>query len=124
MVESAVRRALVGNDRDLLVRMAKDAGIDPENCAFTHAVLCHTKDVTATHRASCLHNLQKILDVFPKAGIVFVGAKVKRYYERKLQDMPSTYMTSLEALIIGGGCCSPLYLENINRLKAFAREVV
>lgn len=112
----------------LLVR----ASISPKDCYFITSVLCRpcdrqngeTREVYTDEIFSCFDNIIERFSYLPNIrGVVFTGSVAKKWYASRFKGMPQTTIISPALLAHQGGAASSHFLDALNSLIDFRKEL-
>lgn len=122
-IEDLIGNPFIGIEGDALGALIANANIPERDCAFTYGALCYSSDPKTDNHLWCLANLKEIVIKLNPAGIVYVGTEARDRYRRGFAAYQSTYITALSVIVKSGGIASPLFLENVNRLRRLADDI-
>lgn len=117
-LESIMGITFTGDELFIIKDMLHKAGLSLMDCNFVHGIMCHFSEPTKTEQLNCLPNLLEVFRNLNPMYLVFVGAESRRRYEKKFKEYDSAWITHPAAIILSGGQSSPVYAENINRLRS------
>jgi uracil-DNA glycosylase family 4 len=119
----------VGKLVDLLLTRAE---INPKDCYFITSILCRpcdtqngeTRDVIADEIFACFDNvISSFSRLFYLKGIIFAGSVAKKWYASRFKGMPQTTIISPALLAHQGGAASSHFLDALNLLIDFRKEL-
>jgi DNA polymerase len=129
--EDVLGKAFIGESGKFLDSLLQRAGVAVDDCFFTNCVLCRpcdelggeNREPTKDEILACLPNVLSVMEALRNiAGTVLAGKVAEKWF-RKRAIGRMVAITHPSALLRSGGTASPIYRDNLNKLREFCENL-